>query len=292
MNDLQQCILNIYKEVKKICEKYNIKYFAIGGTCIGAVRHKGFIPWDDDLDIAIPIEQIDNFIEKAKSELPEYLEILTGENNSCYILPFFKIIDKRTTFIEDAEKNNTQRYKGVFIDVMPISGIPINSKCKINKMFLFKRKLYAVFNQIKKLKMSESITLKRKIVKIALNIVDNCFSNDYFFKKYIKLLKKYPLELSNETGYVWSNNIYWLHFPTSYFSETIELQFEDTVMNCPIGYHEYLTKQFGNYMQKPPVHKRQTHPGFIDLKCSYKEYQKYPNKVQNNEKIYKEEIEK
>lgn len=292
MTDLQKYILSIYKEVKKICEKHNINYFAIGGTCIGAVRHNGFIPWDDDLDIAIPIEEIDKFIKIAEQELPKHLEIFPNKDSSVYILPFFKIVDNRTTFIEEYEKSNVERYKGVFIDIMPISGIPINSKCKINKIFLYKRKIYVRCNRIKRTIISEQLTLKRKIIKILLNGLDMFFSNDYFFQKYMELLKKYPLRLSDETGYVWSDNISWLHFPSEYFLDSVNLKFEDTVMSCPIGYHEYLTKQFGNYMQIPPVHKRQTHSGFIDLKCSYKEYQKYPNKVQNNEKINKKEIEK
>ena len=69
MTDVQEKILEIFKEIVKVCNKYDIPYYAIGGTCLGAVRHKGFIPWDDDMDIAIPIEDIDRFIKIAKKEL-------------------------------------------------------------------------------------------------------------------------------------------------------------------------------------------------------------------------------
>ena len=77
MNDLQKKILDIFKAVAKICKDHDITYYAIGGTAIGAVRHQGFIPWDDDLDIAIPIEQYDRFIEIARRELPEGLTVMT-----------------------------------------------------------------------------------------------------------------------------------------------------------------------------------------------------------------------
>lgn len=286
MNELQRCILDIYKEVKKICNKYNITYYAIGGTCIGAVRHKGFIPWDDDLDIAIPIEDVDRFIEIAKRELPEYLEIFTGANNSSYILPFFKVVDSRTTFIEDYEQHNPKQYKGVFIDIMPISGVPIDSNLKIDRVFFLKIKYYIAFNLIKRLLISDIKTLKGKIVKVGLIILDKIIPSNYFYYKYMELLKSYPLKYSVQTGYVWDSCISWLHFSTDYFSKTIEFQFEDTVMACPVGYHEYLTKQFGNYMKLPPENERETHIGFIDLSCSYKEYQKNPKKL---EKIYKKE---
>ena len=77
MNVIQERIFEIFLEIKKICEKNNIKYFAIGGTCIGAVRHKGFIPWDDDLDVAIPIEKFTEFKYFAERELPSFLKIYT-----------------------------------------------------------------------------------------------------------------------------------------------------------------------------------------------------------------------
>lgn len=270
MNELQRKILDIFKEVKKICNDYNIPYYAIGGTCIGAIRHNGFIPWDDDLDIAIPIENIEQFIKIASQELPRHLEVFTSLNNPNYLLPFFKVVDKRTTFIEEEEIQTPKRYKGVFIDIMPISGMPENFK-----LFVFKLKKYIYCNRVQRLNIKECKTLKSKIAKLFLII----FPQGYFYSKYIRLLKKYPLSSSQKTGYVWDYSVSELNFPTELFSKRVELPFEDITISCPSGYHEYLFKQFGDYRILPPKEERLKHLGFIDLNNSYKFYQCQPKKI-------------
>ena len=103
MNSLQNEILNIFKSIKEIFERNGIDYFAIGGTCIGAVRHNGFIPWDDDLDIAVPIEQFDNMLNVLKKELPSELALYTCHNRKHYRYIFVKVINTKTTFIEKSE---------------------------------------------------------------------------------------------------------------------------------------------------------------------------------------------
>ena len=90
MNELQKKILDIFKAVSKICKEHGITYYAIGGTAIGAVRHQGFIPWDDDLDIAIPIEQYDQFIAIARRELPEGLIVMTPADIEHYALLLYQ----------------------------------------------------------------------------------------------------------------------------------------------------------------------------------------------------------
>ena len=123
MTDLQKRILDIFREVRDILDRNGITYFAIGGTCIGAVRHGGFIPWDDDLDIAVPIEQFGRMLDLLKAELPPHLELYTGAERKHYRYIFVKVTDNRTTFIEKTEIGYPDAYKGVFIDIMPISGV-------------------------------------------------------------------------------------------------------------------------------------------------------------------------
>ena len=93
MNDIQKVILDIFKEFDRICTDNNIPYYAIGGTCIGAVRHKGFIPWDDDMDVAIPIEFWDKFIEIASRQLPDYYKLFSSMEVKHYRYLFIKIMD-------------------------------------------------------------------------------------------------------------------------------------------------------------------------------------------------------
>lgn len=269
MNDLQNAILDIFKNIKDICDKNGIMYFAIGGTCIGAVRHKGFIPWDDDLDIAIPIEEFTRFFEIAKKELrPEY-EIYTCNDVKHYGYVFNKIHNAETTFIENSQISYKDAYKGVYVDIMPISGMPDNISER--KKFCKKIRLYSRLN--KKMRFPHAPQKLRGIcISIPLRIISFFVKYNYFSDKIYALLKKYPFKSSNFTGYVWSMKVSSLTFPSEYFKETVDMPFEDTFIKCPKMYHEYLTEQFGDYMKIPDQSKQQKHSGIVDLKNSYQTY--------------------
>lgn len=272
MTDIQVVILDLFKEISSLCEKRNITYYAIGGTCIGAVRHKGFIPWDDDLDIAIPIEQFDYFLTCVKTELPDYIQVYPNENANQFERVFFKIVDTRTTFIEDLRKNKVDLYSGVFVDVMPLSGIPTNEGAR--KRFCHK---LTMLNWLHFAKCHpDSLTSVKRIIALSLKFFPYSFFKNIFYKE----ICKYPLSSSKKTGYVWSTNLGSLIFENEWFQEGIKLPFEDTTINCPVCYDKYLTKQFGNYMKLPPREKRVNgHPAFVDLKKTYRYYQKHPDKI-------------
>lgn len=270
MTEIQAVILSIFKEVATICDRHNIPYYAIGGTCIGAVRHKGFIPWDDDLDIAIPIELFDDFLSLARKELPEYLYVLTCNDVRHYHNVFSKICDKRTTFIENNNLKYPDSYKGVFVDIMPLSGVPASYIGKF--IFKIKIRLFGAFNRYIRFTDAKPISFRRKIINIFFILFSHFVGITYFSDKYLNLLKSYPFKGSKFTGYVWHDIKERLIFPSSWFSSTINLKFEDIEIKCPVRYHDYLTKQFGDYMTPPTASNQITHKGIIDLKRSYIDY--------------------
>ena len=144
MNELQKEILAIYNVFYDLCKKNNLKFFAIGGTCIGSIRHKGFIPWDDDIDVAMPVNDYLKFIDIAKKELNDNYKLIYYMDKNCHHQYFLKIHNTKTTYIETIEKSNKNRYKGIFIDIMPLIGCPKDdNKCK--KMICY-RKLNEVRN--------------------------------------------------------------------------------------------------------------------------------------------------
>ena len=112
MTETQKVILSIFKEISGICARHNIPYFAIGGTCIGAVRHQGFIPWDDDLDIAVPIEHFDFLLDCLRKEIPSDLYVIDSHDHMHYHYVWAKVCDKNTTFIEKSEYRYKDAYKG------------------------------------------------------------------------------------------------------------------------------------------------------------------------------------
>ncbi|MDY4788230.1 MAG: LicD family protein [Bacilli bacterium] len=275
MKEIHKIILDIFKEVSKICEENKISYFAIGGTCLGAIRHKGFIPWDDDLDIAIPIEDYQRFIDICKKCLPPKYTVFVPRDFKHNNLNFIKIIDNTTMLTQKEFMQWKETYSGVWIDVMPISGVPTDSK-KRNR-FIKKAWIHEWIGYKEKASMKNQRKLIGKIAWIACRLPYYVFPKEYQWDKWMKMLLKYPLNESQYTGYVWSKNLKRLIFPTEWFSTTIDVKFEDTTIKCPIGWHEYLTQMFGDYMKLPPEEKRTSGHDFdggcVDLKHSYKDYQ-------------------
>lgn len=122
---LKDIELDILKCFISICEKNNLRYFLIGGTLLGSVRHKGFIPWDDDIDVGMPRKDYELFIERARHHLPDYYFVQTFSTDPSYPNNFMKIRDSRTTFLETAVKHLRMNH-GVFIDVFLLDEYPSN----------------------------------------------------------------------------------------------------------------------------------------------------------------------
>ena len=124
---IKEIELEIFKVFLDIANKLDIKYYLIGGTLLGAVRHKGFIPWDDDIDVGLPRKDYEKFIAEAQKYLPDYYFLQTYETDPEYPLSFAKIRDSRTTYLETA-LNNKKINHGVFFDIFPLDFYPENEK--------------------------------------------------------------------------------------------------------------------------------------------------------------------
>ena len=199
MNDLQKKILDIFKAVAKICKDHDITYYAIGGTAIGAVRHQGFIPWDDDLDIAIPIEQYDRFIEIARRELPEGLTVMTPVDIEHYASFFIKVVDTRTTLIENYAKAFPDAYYGVFVDIMPLAGVPAPGKER--KRYLRMWKQTAMLNYARRFPVNRMKTRARVAACRLLRPFHGRIPYHYFTDKMFEEYRKrvyYAAERINE----------------------------------------------------------------------------------------------
>lgn len=142
--DIRPLQLRILKNLLAVCKEHNLRYYIMAGTMLGAVRHKGFIPWDDDLDIGMPRADYDLLMTNAKEWLPEPYEAVCAENDKEYPLPFAKIQDADTTLIE---RMHLKYLGGVYIDVFPLDGVPTGrmaQRMHFAKYEFYKRVLYLI----------------------------------------------------------------------------------------------------------------------------------------------------
>lgn len=273
MNRVQSKILSIYKCIKLICDKHKIRFFAIGGTSIGAERHNGFIPWDDDLDIAMPNKDFERFIKICEKELPSNLNIFLpkqSKHSQCY---WAKIHDINTAFLEkNTYKWDDYKY-GVFVDIMPMYGVPNG------KEFLKYKKtvhLYRLLSTLRRNSLSQ-LTGKAKFLAVLFKPFGLFFKPNYWFDKLERYQAKYDFDECDKVGYTWwyklsENTI----FERKWFNSYYELPFEDTSIRCCEGNKYCLTRQFGDFMKLPPIESRTSNHDVlvIDLDNSYMKYNK------------------
>lgn len=239
IEEKKQLMLDMLVEIDTFCREKDIKYFLAGGTLIGAVRHKGFIPWDDDIDIFLPWQDYQKLM-KVFQETKRYgiLGFGTAEIND-FPDPFAKVVDKRTLIDEDI--GTVRKVNPLCIDVFPLIGLPEESKER-----------YAFFERYKE--------LNRQIWQefYATNGRTDLFS--LWFPKQKEFLSKYDFDKASHVGVL--GTAYGEKDCTTrqVYKETIRMPFEDIEVNVPMGYQEYLDNLYGKDWEKIPEEgKRKTH---------------------------------
>lgn len=277
LNDIQHEIIKVFSEFDKVCRNNKLTYFAIGGTCIGAVRHQGFIPWDDDVDVAMYYEDYLKFIDIANKELPYPFELLDNINSDHVYLGFSKVHNVETSFIEQYEIEYPERYKGIFIDVMPIMGTPNN--CIHRVLYIAKCLLIKKIINIGYKDFNKCGTFRQKINWIFVKPVCKIFRNEFFEKKLITAACKYRIGESEKVFFSWrkpfpKEKFSRAVFPKVYFNDIEEVPFENYMMPVPKNYDAYLKQDFGDYMQFPPIEQQISCHGnsIIDIDKSFAVY--------------------
>lgn len=267
LRELQNTMLEILKLVDKICRDNDIKYSLCSGTLLGAVRHKGFIPWDDDLDIRMTRDNYDRFIEVWNEINPKGYSLQNKENTPNFPQSFSKIRKNNTTFVQhewEKEKYNT----GVFVDVFPLDRIPSGILSK--KLFYFRCYKYLIFTR-ENLNSEEN-----KVIKSAISILMKITTYKHRMKyreRFIERLKKYDSNKSLNCVAIEMPSMLKVKFPPDVADEYIDLEFEDGKFMCFKKWDAFLTAMFGDYMTLPPEEERlwQHHPLVLDFERSWEQ---------------------
>jgi len=270
---LQRKELSIAKTVLEIAKQNDINCFCIYGTVLGAIRHKGFIPWDDDLDVALLREDYERFIPILKENLPDGLEVIDANYCEHYPVPFAKVHDVNTTFVEKISLDFKDRYSGVFVDIFPLDKVPDNEL--FFNIYKLELKFWLDCNYAKKFeKYDRHKTSKLKFVYDLIDKWIKSQRSDYFLKKCESCMQKYNKRNFKRVGYA-ETTVAGVIYPKTLFAQICNYQFENTELPCPKDFDTYLKIEYGNYMQLPPEDQRHVHNngGIIDLEKSFKYYQ-------------------
>ena len=278
MNEVQTHLLKIFKEFVRVCEKHHLRYFVDSGTLIGAMRHKGFVPWDDDIDVMMPRDDFDKFVKlQYEYEGTPYF-IQTWRTDPHYTYCFAKLRDSSTTFIENFYVNHRINH-GLWIDIFVLDGVSYKVKPREKFAHRFRFTWWMSY-------MSYLPQLTRKFHKetffkdLGLNIIGCLFyiMDPFHIRNRIveRFMKKHTLDKAKMVANYYDFKPKKQAMRKELFDEYIQVPFEDMMVNAPKGYDEYLTILYGDWRTPPPKDKQigMHFDKGMSMTQGYKEYMK------------------
>lgn len=263
--NLRKAQIELLDEVVRLSDKHNLKYYLLGGTCLGAARHGGFIPWDDDIDIGFARNDYEKFKNICKNELNEEYFYQDHTADSNYPKLYARLRKNNTTLKEDYFKN-FKCHDGIYMDIFPLD-------MASNKM----KKAEKIYNKIKFLRSINYIDgtnfnagntvakvkyILRKVYKKLVSQKKIWGKIDYLVNKYNNAESKY---FGNFLGNWGLKEVMAKEIMINPEGKETFLEFEGKMYRVPYDYDAYLTSLYGDYMTPPPVEKRVSHHGIVEI---------------------------
>lgn len=269
---LQEKMLDLLKKFIEMCDKNELTYFACGGTCLGAVRHNGFIPWDDDLDVFMPRPDYEKLWKKCGGidKTGKYMLCRTTQEKN-YHHRVMQLVNLETTFINRRSIKEDIEH-GVYIDIIPLDARPDTFIKKLTQSL--DCILFSVYN-IQNLPEFNGGKLQKIMVGLLLKAVKSPEHRYKIWSRAEKRMSQYDWKTADEVIELTTafKNL-WKPRPQKWFNGVVKHDFEDIQINLMAEYEKYLTQGFGDYMKLPP--ESEQHPRhntvLIDLEHSYKVY--------------------
>lgn len=243
----------ILKEVIRVCEKNNLRYFMCGGTCLGAVRHGDIIPWDDDIDVFLLRPDYEKFLKLAKSELQAPFGLANYNISKGYTCAFAKVVDFSTTLIQHRDPFFPS---GLYVDIFPLDGVS-NNKLLDRIHYTFHKTIHYLFMPIESYRIDNGCSLPVRIGYWVKRILGPLRSSAFELRE--SILRRRSID---DKKYVRSYNSQWGLKHTALredFDDYIMMPFGEMQVRVPKGYDDYLTHLYKDYMKLPPKEKQVTH---------------------------------
>ena len=263
LHRLQEEILYILDDFIRICEDYHLEYFGIAGTGIGAIRHHGFIPWDDDIDIAMPRKDFEKLIKIVEKKMSDRYLILNARNDPNYPLMTTRLVKRGTVFVEEVMKDVDCPF-GIFLDLYVLDNVADNP-------VLYQLQSWTAWfwSKLLILRSIPRPTLQQRGLKAGLiwtvcGLVHNGMKLLRISPEWLRdcceaECRRYNKKKTNRMAFLPDTSPYWNVVDKRYYHPLKQLDFEGRRMNFPGNIEEMLTRMYGDYMQLPPEDKRKTH---------------------------------
>ena len=263
LDRLQKEILTILDDFIRLCEDYHLEYFAIAGTGIGAIRHKGFIPWDDDIDIAMPRKDFEKLLKIVERKMGDRYLILNAKNYPEYPLMTTRLVKRDTVFIEEVMKDVDCPF-GIFLDLYVLDNVADHPV-----LYQLQSWVAWFFSKLMILRSIPKPTLQQRGVKAKLIWAVCCLvhggmkllriSPEFLRDCCEAECRRYNKKKTNRMAFLPDTSPYWNVVDKRKYHPLKKLEFEGRFMNFPANIEEMLTSMYGDFMQLPPEEKRKTH---------------------------------
>ncbi len=255
LDEIKQVELQILIEFRRICNELGLRYYLSGGTLLGAIRHKGFIPWDDDIDLAMPRSDFNKLIEFSRSYQNDTYKFLFVSQTGA-LLPYAKFVNVKTHI--DAKYAEDEMQQHLWLDIMPMDGLPedLNEVARIYKQAEYYRKIIGLCNA----KLGEGKSAVKKLAKYVLKPLALIYGKDRAIANLNKLAMKYDYDSAKYVGAItWGLYGESEKMLKADIDKGHQVTFENEQFRSFSCWDSYLTALYKNYMQLPPMEKRINH---------------------------------
>lgn len=253
-DEIKNMELNILLKFDIFCKQYGLRYYLAGGTLLGAVRHKGFIPWDDDIDICMPRHDYEKAVRLFGIRENRYR--MRSNRTEDFSAPFAKIVDLKTKIISKFSNSNIE--SNLWIDIFPVDGLPDdieNAKKIYNKCYFYRGML-----KLCDFKSIEKERYIRSIIKYMIRPIANLYGKNRFIKRIEEIALSYPYSDAKYVGAItWGLYGIGERMLKVEYEKSVMLDFEGFKFPAFSCWDSYLKGLYGDYMQLPPVEKRKGH---------------------------------